>query len=277
MRLMTAIFESAANPEISDAGMHLQNHTAIITGAASGLGEATLRRFVGKGANAMILDVNDEGGAALMEELGNRVRFTHADVADEAAVSAAVDATVAAFGGVHILVNCGGSAAGPPRRTVGRDGPYPLPEFAEYIRSYLIGTFNTTRLAAHAMRRNDADGDGERGVVINTASVAAQDGQIGQAAYAAAKAGVTGMTLPLARDLAVLGVRVMTISPGFFDTPRGIATPENIRESLIAQTPFPTRPGIPDEFAHLAQEIVENSMLNGEVIRLDGGMRLGPK
>jgi len=257
--------------------MQLKGRTALITGGASGLGEATVRRFVRHGANTVILDLDVERGGAIAHELGDAVCFSRSDVAVEDEVQAAVDLAVKHFGGVHVLVNCAGCAPGPARRTVGREGPYPLNEFEDYIRSYLIGTFNTTRLAAHAMSKNDPSEGGERGVVVNTASVSATEGQIGQAGYSAAKAGVAGMTLPIARDFAVLGIRVMTISPGFFATPRGKSLPENLKASLIGQTPFPPRIGDPDEFAHLAQTIVENAMLNGEVIRLDGAMRLGPK
>ena len=257
--------------------MTLEGTTALITGGASGLGEATLRRFVRRGANAVVVDIDEVRARAVCDELGAAACFVKADVASESDVVAAVDHAVERFGGVQMLVNCGASAPGPPRRTVSKEGPHPLEDFEQYIRSYLVGTFNTIRLVAHEMSRNEPGDSGERGVVINTASVSAFEGQIGQAAYAAAKAGVVGMTLPIARDLAVVGVRVVTISPGFFATPRAEATPQAVRDSLIAQTPFPRRMGRPEEFAHMAQTIVENGMLNGEVVRLDGAMRLGPK
>ncbi len=257
--------------------MELAGSTALITGGASGLGEATLRRFVGCGANAVILDINEERSTAIVNELGRAVRFARADVSNENEVQAAIDVALNSFGHVHILVNCGGSAPNHARRTLNKQGPHPLVDFELVIRSYLVGTFNAIRLAAQAMNRNEPNEEGERGVVINTASAAATDGQIGQAAYSAAKAGVIGMTLPIARDLANIGVRVMTISPGFFMTPRAQGAPESLVASMVSQTPFPSRPGKPDEYAQLAQAIVENPMLNGEVIRLDGAMRLGPR
>lgn len=258
--------------------MELKGAAAIITGGASGLGEATLRRFVQHGARAVILDINAARGQAIAAELGDAVRFAQADVASEQQVQAAVDLAVEVFGGVQILVNCGGSSPGlDAHRTVSRERPHPLEDFETTIRSYLTGTFNCIRLAAFAMGRSTPNAEGERGVIINTASVSATDGQIGQVAYTAAKAGVAGMTLVIARDLAVMGIRNVTISPGFFLTPRGAAEPEELRSKLVASAPFPNRPGKPDEYARMAQAIVENPMLNGEVIRLDGAMRLQPR
>lgn len=255
--------------------MELTHRVAVVTGGASGLGDACVRRFVQQGARVVIVDRDAERGAALAAELGESVRFAPADVTSEADVKAAIQTAVETFGGLHVAVNCAGVAwAG---RTVSKDGPHALDLFETVIRINLIGTFNVIRLAAAQMATNEPNDMGERGVIISTASVAAFDGQIGQAAYAASKGGVVGMTLPIARDLSRLGVRVMTIAPGIFETPMvGLITDE-VKTSLAAQIPFPSRFGQPDEYARLAQAIIENPYLNGEVVRLDGAVRMAAK
>lgn len=259
--------------------MQIAKSTALVTGGASGLGEATTRLLVANGANVVILDMNDERGNALAEEIGATVRFCKANVTDEADVQIAVNMAVETFGGLHINVNCAGVAEA--RKTVGKvDGVYgahSLAVFQKVVSINLIGTFNVIRLAALAMEHNEPNVEGERGVIINTASVAAYDGQIGQAAYSASKGGIVGMTLPIARDLARSGIRVMTIAPGLFETPLLAALPEEARLSLGQQVPFPSRLGRPAEYAMLAKSIIENPMLNGEVIRLDGAIRMAPK
>lgn len=255
--------------------MNLTNKTILVTGGGSGLGEATVRTFVDAGANAIIADVNDDGGQALANELGDHVRFHHTDVTDEANVTAAIEIAQSTFGGIHGAVNCAGVAAA--MRTVSKAGPHPLELFEHVVRINLIGTFNVIRLAANAMAKQDPTDTGERGVIVNTASVAAFEGQVGQAAYSASKAGVAGMTLPIARDLAQIGIRVCTIAPGLFDTPMLAMLPEKARESLAAQVPFPSRFGQPAEFAALCKHIFENGMLNAEVIRLDGAIRMAPR
>lgn len=248
------------------------------------MGEATVRLFHELGANVVILDLNTERGEAMVAELGERVRFIRTNVSEEADVQAAVDLALSAFGGLHIAVNCAGIAEA--RKTLGKVGgtygPHSLDVFRNVITVNLIGTFNVIRLAAFAMEQNTpirGDGleEGERGVIINTASVAAYDGQMGQAAYSASKGGIVGMTLPIARDLSRSGIRVMTIAPGLFETPLLASLPEEARLSLGQQVPFPSRLGRPAEYALLAKSIVENPMLNGEVIRLDGAIRMGPK
>jgi len=255
--------------------MQLGEHVFLVTGGASGLGEACARRFAAAGGRVVVADLNDAAGARLAAELGASVRFVHTDVTQESSVQQAVDLAVAEFGGLHGAVNCAG--IGVAERTLGRRGPHPLADFARVIGVNLIGTFNAIRLAAAAIARGEPNAAGERGVIINTASVAAFDGQIGQAAYAASKGGIVGMTLPIARDLARDGIRVVTIAPGIFDTPLLGGLPEAARQSLGAQVPFPSRLGRPAEFAALAQHIVENEMLNGEVIRLDGAIRMAPR
>jgi NAD(P)-dependent dehydrogenase (short-subunit alcohol dehydrogenase family) len=255
--------------------MQLQNTTALITGGASGLGEACVWRFVAAGAQVVIADVNQDRGAALAEQIGTPARFVRTDVTDEAQVQAAVQTALEVFSGLGVVVNCAGIVLG--ERTVGREGPHALESFERVVRVNLIGTFNVIRLAAAQMQHHEPNDDGERGVIINTASVAAFDGQIGQAAYAAAKGGIASMTLPIARDLARSGIRVMTIAPGIMDTPMMAALPDSARESLAQQVPFPVRPGKPEEYARLAQAIIENPYLNGEVIRLDGAIRMGPR
>ncbi len=255
--------------------MDLSAVSALISGAASGLGAATARRFAGAGARVVLADVNAAAAAAIARDIGDAARATACDVTSEDSTRQAVDFTLNAFGTLHVLVNCAGIA--PPERVLGKSGPHRLELFQRVIEVNLTGTFNAIRLAAQAMDRNTPNAEGERGVIINTASVAAFDGQIGQAAYSASKAGVAGMTLPIARELARSGIRVMTIAPGIFETPmlRGLSS--EIQASLGAQVPFPPRLGRPDEYAALAAHIVSNAMLNGEVIRLDGAIRMAPK
>ncbi len=255
--------------------MEVKGLTALITGGASGLGEACARRLVAQGAQVLLLDLNEEKGNALSQELGEAAQFLKVNVADESAVQNAVETALGNFGAIHVAINCAGVAAA--IKTVGKEGPHPLDTFNKVIQVNLIGTFNVIRLAAHAMERNEPNSQGERGVIINTASVAAFDGQVGQAAYAASKGGIVGMTLPIARDLARSGIRVVTIAPGLFNTPLLAALPEEAKESLGKQVPFPSRLGEPAEYAQLAQQIVENSMLNGETIRLDGAIRMAPR
>lgn len=255
--------------------MELKNAVALVTGGASGLGEACVRRFVGAGGKVIVVDRDADKGSALAVEVGQNARFAQTDVTSEADVNAAVNLADETFGGLNIVVNCAGVAwAG---RTVGKDGPHSLDLFETVIKINLIGTFNVIRLAAARMINNPPNAEGERGVIINTASVAAYDGQIGQAAYSASKGGIVGMTLPIARDLARSGIRVMTIAPGLFDTPLLGMLPEEARISLGQQVPFPARLGQPTEYAQLAAAIVENPMLNGETIRLDGAIRMAPK
>jgi NAD(P)-dependent dehydrogenase (short-subunit alcohol dehydrogenase family) len=251
----------------------ITNKTVLVTGGASGLGLATLRRLVNSGASAVLADLPSSDGEVIAKELGKRVRFAPADVTDEADVQGAVD-LASELGGLDIVINCAGIASAV--RVVGKAGPYPLPDFRKVIEINLIGTFNVIRLAAARMVEEPTDAD-ERGVIINTASVAAFDGQIGQAAYAASKAGVAGMTLPIARDLAQHKIRVMTIAPGLFHTPMFDSLPAEAIASLGSQTPHPSRLGRPEEYAALAAHIVENPMLNGETIRLDGAIRLSPR
>ena len=255
--------------------MRIEDAIALVTGGASGLGEATVRTVLAGGGRATILDRPNSKGEALAKELGERAIFAAADVTKEAEVQAAVDATAARFGTLNVVVNCAG--IGTANRTVTKAGPFPLELFELTVRVNLIGTFNVIRLAAQRMSANERNDEGERGVIVNTASVAAFDGQIGQAAYSASKGGVVGMTLPIARDLASLGIRVCTIAPGTFDTPMLALAPEPVRQALAAQIPFPSRLGRPSEFAALVRHIVENPMLNGETIRLDGAIRMAPK
>ncbi|TDE16797.1 3-hydroxyacyl-CoA dehydrogenase [Dyadobacter psychrotolerans] len=259
--------------------MQLQNATALITGGASGLGEATARLFLSQGANIVILDLNESSGKSLETEFSGRLKFFKTDVSDEIDVKLAVNSALETFGSVQIVINCAGIA--PVGKTIGKTdgiyGPHSLEIFEKTIKINLIGTFNVIRLAAFAMEKNAPNSEGERGVIINTASVAAYDGQIGQVAYAASKGGIVSMTLPVARDLAKSGIRVMTIAPGLFETPLMLGLPEEARLSLGQQVPFPPRLGRPDEYALLAKSIVENPMLNGEVIRLDGAIRMGPR
>jgi NAD(P)-dependent dehydrogenase (short-subunit alcohol dehydrogenase family) len=255
--------------------MQLDGRVFLITGGASGLGAACVRRFASAGADVLIADVSDAAGEQLAAELGGAAHFVRTDVTQEDSVQNAVDAAVKGFGALHGAINCAG--IGLAERTLGRTGPHPLAGFARVIGVNLIGTFNVIRLAAAAIAKGEPNEAGERGVIVNTASVAAFDGQIGQAAYSASKGGIVGMTLPIARDLARDGIRVMTIAPGIFDTPLLGGLLEPARLSLGQQVPFPPRLGRPDEFAALAQHIVENEMLNGEVIRLDGAIRMAPR
>ena len=255
--------------------MDTKSITALVTGGASGLGGATARRLIARGANVVIADLNEAAGAALADELGTQAGFVRCDVTDEEAMAAAVAITTDVFGGLHALICCAG--IGTAERALGKNGPLPLERFTRVIQVNLIGTFNAVRLAAEAMARNTPNDEGERGVIIMTASVAAYDGQIGQAAYAASKGGVVGLTLPLAREFARMGVRVTSIAPGLFDTPLMAGLPEAARASLGQQVPFPARMGRPEEYAALAQTIIESPYLNGETIRLDGAIRLAPR
>jgi NAD(P)-dependent dehydrogenase (short-subunit alcohol dehydrogenase family) len=255
--------------------MQIGGSTFIVTGGASGLGAASARMVVARGGNAVIADVNDDEGRAMAAELGDAARFAQTDVTDEASAAAAIAVALQAFGGVHGLVCCAGIVHG--EKVVGKDGPHTLAGFARAISVNLIGTFNLVRLAAQAMTANAPNAGGERGVIVNTASVAAFDGQIGQAAYSASKAGVVGMTLPVARELARFGIRVVAIAPGIFETPMVAGLSADVQQSLGRMVPFPPRLGKPDEFASLVREIIENPMLNGEVIRLDGAIRMAPK
>jgi len=253
--------------------VEIKNCTAIITGGASGLGEACVRMFVENGGNVGIFDLNEDAGNALAAELGDNAVFCKTNVADEKSVMAAIDTVSDKFGGIHFAVNCAG--LGSPMKVLSKKGTMPIDFFNQVIQVNLIGTMNIIRLAAEKMVQNEPNADGEKGVVINTASVAAFEGQIGQAAYTASKAGVAGMTLPIAREFADYGIRVLTIAPGLFNTPMLAGLPEKAKESLIQQVPFPKRLGHPSEFASLAQHIVENPVLNGEVIRLDASIRMG--
>jgi NAD(P)-dependent dehydrogenase (short-subunit alcohol dehydrogenase family) len=255
--------------------MDLQGSTFIVTGGASGLGAATARMVVAHGGRVVIADLKDDDGGALAASLGDAARFIHTDVCDESSGKAAVAAAVDGFGGLHGLVNCAGIVHG--EKVVGKDGPHSLAGFTRAVNINLIGTFNLTRLAADAMAKGVPNPGGERGVIVNTASVAAFDGQIGQAAYGASKAAVVGMTLPIARELARYGIRVMTIAPGIFETPMMDSLSKEVQDALGKMVPFPPRLGKPEEFASLVREIVQNPMLNGEVIRLDGAIRMAPK
>lgn len=255
--------------------MNVAGSAFLITGGASGLGAACAHRLTAAGGNVTLIDLNEDLGRKLAAELAPRARFIRADVADERQIQAAIDATVDAFGTLSGAINCAG--IGPPLRVCGKEGPHNLDAFSAVIRVNLIGTFNVIRLAAARMIPQPADAAGERGVMINTASVAAFEGQIGQAAYSASKGGVVGMTLPIARELAKFGIRVVTIAPGLFDTPMMAGLPDEAKNSLGAQVPFPARLGQPAEYAALAMHIIENAMLNGTTIRLDGAIRMAPK
>jgi len=251
------------------------NSTFLITGGSSGLGEACVRLFAGCGANVLIADVNDSAGEVLAAELGDTVRFAHTDVISEESVAEAVGTAMNDFGSLHGAINCAGIAIA--MKVLSSRGNHDLGAFARVIAVNLTGTFNVIRLAAEAMAKGEANAAGERGVIINTASVAAYDGQIGQAAYSASKGGIVGMTLPIARELARYGIRVVTVAPGLFDTPMLAGLPEKARQSLAQQVPFPSRLGRPHEYAALVQHVIENEMLNGEVIRLDGAIRMAPR
>ncbi len=253
--------------------MQIKNSVFLITGGASGLGEATARMAAENGGKVVIVDMQAEAGEKLARELGGR--YAKTDVTSEAEGKAAVALAVKEFGGVQVLVNCAGIAVA--ERTIGKDAPHSLASFAKVVGVNLIGSFNMIRLAADAMAKASPNAAGERGVIVNTASVAAFDGQIGQAAYSASKGGVVGMTLPIARDLSRNGIRVCTIAPGLFETPMLKGLPKEAQESLGRQVPFPSRLGRPSEYAQLVKAIVETEMLNGETIRLDGAIRMAPK
>ncbi|MGH2829135.1 MAG: 3-hydroxyacyl-CoA dehydrogenase [Actinomycetota bacterium] len=254
--------------------MNLKGKTALVTGGASGLGRACVEALLGAGANAVITDLPNSPGETVAKELGERVRFAAADVTSPEEVRAAIASAVDAFGGLHVAVNCAGIAWA--QRIVDKAGPHDYNAFAKVVEVNLIGTFNVIRLAAERIASQAPDGE-ERGVIVNTASIAAFDGQIGQAAYAASKGGVVGMTLPVARDLARLKIRVCTIAPGTFDTPMLALLPQAARDALGAAIPHPSRLGSPAEFGALVRHICENPMLNGETIRLDGALRMAPK
>ena len=255
--------------------MQIKGSTFIVTGGASGLGEGTVRMLVENGANAVIADLQADKGEALAKQLGARTRFVKCDVTSESDGQAAVEAALKSFGALQGLVNCAGIAIA--ERTVKKEGPHALASFARVVGINLIGTFNMIRLAAVAMAKGQPNAVGERGVIVNTASVAAFDGQIGQAAYSASKGGVVGMTLPIARDLSRDAIRVCTIAPGIFETPMLLGMSKDVQDALAKQVPFPPRLGKPADYAQLVKHIVENEMLNGEVIRLDGAIRMAPK
>jgi NAD(P)-dependent dehydrogenase (short-subunit alcohol dehydrogenase family) len=255
--------------------MHIDGKVFIVTGGASGLGRAAAETILAAGGRVVILDVNAETGRAAEHALGGHATFAQADVTSEQQVSAAVDLARTGFGGLNGVVNAAG--IGPAAKVLGKSGPHSLDLFEKTIRVNLVGTFNVIRLSAAAIAQNSPEASGERGVIINTASIAAFDGQIGQPAYAASKAGIVGLTLPVARELASSGIRVVTIAPGIFDTPLLASLPEAARVSLGQQVPFPSRLGRPDEYAALVRHVIENEMLNGEVIRLDGALRMAPR
>lgn len=252
--------------------MRIKDKVFLVTGAGSGLGAAVARMFAAEGANVLAIDLNAAAGDKVATELGSAVRFHRADVTSEADGIAAVDLATKTFGRIHGLVNCAGVAPG--EKVLGRDKPHSLESFARTIAINLVGTFNMLRLVADRMMKGEPDAEGERGVIVNTASIAAFDGQIGQAAYAASKGGIAALTLPVARELARYGVRVATIAPGIFETPMMAAMSQEVRDALGASVPFPPRLGRPDEYASLVKHICENTMLNGEVIRLDGALRM---
>jgi NAD(P)-dependent dehydrogenase (short-subunit alcohol dehydrogenase family) len=255
--------------------MEIRNSTFIVTGGSSGLGAATVEMVVAGGGNAVIADVSKAQGEALAARLGKHARYVECDVTREDHGKAVVSAALKEFGGLQALVNCAGIAIG--EKTLGKDGPHSLEKFVRVININLIGSFNMIRLAADAMSKLQPNTAGERGVIVNTASVAAFDGQIGQAAYSASKGGIVSMTLPIARDLSRTGIRVMTIAPGIFETPMLMGLPQEVQDALGKMVPFPPRLGRPAEYAQLVRQIVENEMLNGEVIRLDGAIRMQPK
>lgn len=255
--------------------MHVTEKTFIVTGGASGLGRAAAEAIIEAGGRVVILDVNIETGRTAEQALGSSARFAPADVASEEQVRAAIALAVSSFGGVHGVVNAAG--IGPAAKVLGRGGPHALELFERTLRVNLVGTFNVIRLAAAVMIEHAPEASGERGVIVNTASIAAFDGQIGQPAYAASKGGIVAMTLPIAREFAASGIRVVTIAPGTFDTPLLASLPEAARISLGQQVPFPSRLGRPSEYAALVRHVIENEMLNGAVIRLDGALRMAPK
>ncbi len=255
--------------------MDLRQAKAVITGGASGLGLATARRIIDAGGQVVLLDINDEQGQATAKDLGDRASYINTDVSNEASVKAAISQANETMGGITFAVNCAGIATA--GRALGREGPWPTEMFNKVIQVNLVGSFNASKEAAAFMQLNDPNDDGERGVIINTASIAAFEGQIGQAAYSASKGGVVGMMLPLAREFAQFGIRVNTIAPGVFLTPMVAGMPEEVQESLGKQVPFPPRLGRPEEYANAAQFIYETAMVNGETIRVDGAIRMQPK
>ena len=255
--------------------MQIKDKVFLVTGAGSGLGAATARNLAEGGAKVVLLDLNREAGEKVAAELGANARFVETDVASETSAVNAVQAAISAFGAIHGLVNCAGVA--PAEKVVGKEGPHKLESFTRTININLIGTFNMLRLAADAMLKNAPDEGGERGVIVNTASVAAFEGQLGQAAYAASKGAIVALTLPVAREFARSGIRCLTIAPGIMETPMLLGMPAEVQESLNKMVPFPTRMGKPAEYAALVRHIAENSYLNGEVIRLDGAIRMGAK
>lgn len=255
--------------------MELKESVFVVTGGGSGLGAATARMIVAGGGKVVLADVNKAAGEALAAELGANARFAETDVTNEASAKAAIELAVSAFGSLNGLVNCAGVA--PAEKVLGKDGPHRLESFAKVVNINLVGSFNMIRLAAEAMVKGEPNAQGERGVIVSTASVAAFDGQLGQAAYAASKGGVVAMTLPIARELARSGIRVMTIAPGIMETPMLMGMPQEVQDSLGKMVPFPSRMGKPAEYAALVRHIVENSYLNGEVIRLDGAIRMAAK
>ena len=255
--------------------MTIKDHTFLVTGGASGLGLATATIIIQNGGHVLIADLNADAGQVAADQLGAKAKFVLTDVTNEDSVLNAISVAQSTFGGLHGAVNCAG--VGPAERVVGRNGAHSLVNFSKVVTVNLIGTFNVLRLVATVLQNNAPEDGGERGVLISTASVAAYDGQIGQAAYSASKGGVVGMTLPIARELARFGIRVMTIAPGLFETPLLAGMPDDVRVSLGQQVPFPPRLGRPHEYAALAKHIIENQMLNGEVIRLDGAIRMTAK
>jgi 3-hydroxyacyl-CoA dehydrogenase/3-hydroxy-2-methylbutyryl-CoA dehydrogenase len=255
--------------------MEIKDSVSVVSGGASGLGEATVRHLLEKGSKISILDIGEESGQKIASELGDSVIFCKTDVTDEQSVQTAIDRTMETFGAIHGAINCAG--VGTPAKVLGKEGPMPIGQFNQVVQINLVGTMNVIRLAGEHMVKNNPNSDGERGVVVNTASVAAWEGQFGQAAYAASKAGVVGMALPIAREFSDHGIRVVTIAPGLFETPMLAGLPEKVKESLYQMTLFPKRLGKPVEFARLVSHIIENPMLNGEVIRLDGGIRMGAR
>jgi len=255
--------------------MQLKDKVFVVTGGGSGLGAETARGLVAAGAKVLLADVNQAAGEAMAAELGAAAKFVATDVTNEASATQAIQTAISALGGIHGLVNCAGVA--PAEKVVGKEGPHRLDSFAKVININLVGTFNMLRLAAAEMQKNEPDANGERGVIINTASVAAYEGQLGQAAYAASKGGIVALTLPVARELARSGIRCMTIAPGIMETPMLLGMPPEVQDSLNKMVPFPTRMGKPAEYAALVRHIAENAYINGEVIRLDGAIRMGAK
>ena len=255
--------------------MQLKDKVFVVTGGGSGLGAETARGLVAAGAKVLLADVNQAAGEAMAAELGAAAKFVATDVTNEASATQAIQTAISALGGIHGLVNCAGVA--PAEKVVGKEGPHRLDSFSKVININLVGTFNMLRLAAAEMQKNEPDANGERGVIINTASVAAYEGQLGQAAYAASKGGIVALTLPVARELARSGIRCLTIAPGIMETPMLLGMPQEVQDSLGKMVPFPSRMGKPAEYAALVRHIAENSYLNGEVIRLDGAIRMGTK